>query len=268
MTLLFLEKAIINQERSSNVFIMKQIQMEVCANGLASALAAEKGGAIRVELCDNLLEGGTTPSYAQIKLATEKLNIQVYPIIRPRGGDFLYTDLEFELMKTDIQCCKDLGCDGVVIGMLLEDGRVDKDRCATLIDIARPMKVSFHRAFDRSNDLKSALEDIIELGCERILTSGGKPTALEGATVIKELIEQAAGRIEIMPGAGIRKQNIKEIMDVTGAKVFHATAKTPVPSAMQYVNVAFNQAGAVDENNWELTTAAAVDQLISRANGR
>jgi copper homeostasis protein len=246
---------------------MKQIQMEVCANGLASALAAEQGGAIRVELCDNLLEGGTTPSYAQIKLATEKLNIQVYPIIRPRGGDFIYTDLEFEIMKMDIQCCKDLGCDGVVIGMLLEDGAVDKDRCAVLIDVARPMKVSFHRAFDRSNDLKNALEDIIELGCERILTSGGKATAFEGATAIKELIEQAAGRIEIMPGAGIREKNIKDIIDITGAKVFHATAKTPVTSSMQYVNVVLNQAAVADEDSYELTTTAVVDQLINKANG-
>lgn len=246
---------------------MEQIQMEVCANGLASALAAEQGGAIRVELCDNLLEGGTTPSYAQIKLATEKLNIQVYPIIRPRGGDFLYTDLEFELMKADIQCCKDLGCDGVVIGMLLEDGRIDKVRCTALIEIARPMKVSFHRAFDRSLDLKSALEDVIALGCERILTSGGKATALAGAQVIKELIYAAAGRIEIMPGAGIREHNIREIMEISGAEVFHATAKSPVDSSMRYVNTVLNQAAAADENNYELTTPAAVAQLIQRANG-
>ncbi|WP_432708438.1 copper homeostasis protein CutC [Pedobacter sp.] len=241
--------------------------MEVCANGLTSALAAEQGGAIRVELCDNLLEGGTTPSYGQIKLVTENLNIQVYPIIRPRGGDFLYSDLEFELMKADIQCCKALGCDGVVIGMLLEDGSVDVARCAVLIEIARPMKVSFHRAFDRCEDLKIAMEDIIALGCERILTSGGKPSALEGASVIKALIELAAGRIEIMPGSGIRDHNIREIIQLTGAKVFHATAKLPVSSAMQYVNVVLNQAAVGDENNYELTTTAAVEQLIKRANG-
>ncbi|MBG6233960.1 copper homeostasis protein [Pedobacter sp. CAN_A7] len=245
---------------------MEQIQMEVCANGLTSALAAQEGGAIRVELCDNLGEGGTTPSYAQIKLATAQLNMQVYPIIRPRGGDFLYSALEFELMKADVQCCKDLGCDGVVIGMLLADGRVDKTRCASLIALARPMKVTFHRAFDRTNDLKSALEDIIALGCDRILTSGGKPTALEGALVIRELLDQAAGRIEIMPGSGIREHNVRDIIEVTGAKVFHATAKIPVSSTMQYINEFLNQAASADENNHELTTTTAVHKLIQKAN--
>ena len=240
--------------------------MEVCANGLSSALAAQQGGAIRVELCDNLLEGGTTPSYAQIKLAIEKLHIQLYPIIRPRGGDFLYTDLEFELMKEDILLCKSLGCDGVVIGMLLADGRVDKQRCATLIDLARPMKVTFHRAFDHSRDLKEALADVIDLGCDRILTSGGKPGALEGAAILKELIALAAGRIEIMPGAGIREHNIKEIINLTGASVFHATAKTRVLPAMDYVNVVLEQTATGDESSYELTTAAAVRCLIEKAN--
>jgi len=240
--------------------------MEVCANGLTSAVAAQQGGAIRVELCDNLLEGGTTPSYAQIKLAREKLHIQLYPIIRPRGGDFLYSNLEFELMKNDILLCKSLGCDGVVIGILLADGRVDKQRCAILVDLARPMKVTFHRAFDRSRDLKEALADVIDLGCERILTSGGKLSALEGAAVLKELIALAAGRIEIMPGAGIREHNIKEIINITGATVFHATAKSAALTGMSYVNVALDQAATGDESSYELTTAAAVRRLIEKAN--
>ena len=138
--------------------------MEVCANSVRSALAAQEGGAIRVELCDNLPEGGTTPSYATIALAKKMLSIKVYPIIRPRGGDFLYSDLEFDLMKEDIKICKSLNCDGVVIGILKADGSVDKERCAELIAAAKPMPVTFHRAFDMSNDLEKALEDIIELG--------------------------------------------------------------------------------------------------------
>jgi copper homeostasis protein len=246
---------------------MEQIQMEVCANGLRSALAAQEGGAVRVELCDNLLEGGTTPSYAQIKLAREKLYIELYPIIRPRGGDFLYNDLEFELMKADIEICRSLGCDGVAIGMLLGDGHIDKVRCATLIKLARPMKVTFHRAFDRCQDLKRALVDVISLGCDRVLTSGGKPTAWEGVSVIKELLELAAGRIGIMPGAGIREHNVGEIMRLTGAMEFHATAKSPLSSSMSYVNFELDMAASADENSFEVTTTAAVKQFIKRANG-
>ena len=168
--------------------------MEVCANSVRSALAAQRGGAIRVELCDNLLEGGTTPSYAQIKVAKELLSIQVYPIIRPRGGDFLYDDLEFSLMKADITLCRSLKCDGVVFGILKADGSVDMERCAELIELAKPMKATFRRAFDMSHHLEIALENIIELGFERILTSGGVASALKGASVISKLIEQAAGR--------------------------------------------------------------------------
>jgi copper homeostasis protein len=244
------------------------IQMEVCANGVASAIAAQDGGAIRVELCDNLHEGGTTPSYAQIKLARKFLTIQVYPIIRPRGGDFLYSDLEFNLMKIDILNCKSLNCDGVVIGILKADGSIDKERCLALIELAKPMKVAFHRAFDSSNDLEKALEDIIDIGCERILTSGGKSDALEGAQRIKSLIERAAGRISMMPGAGIRAHNVAEIIRITGATEFHATAKSFVDSAMQFRNPDVMMGTAADEYIFELTTAATVQSLIEKANGR
>lgn len=240
--------------------------MEVCANSVRSALAAQEGGAIRVELCDNLPEGGTTPSYATIALAKKMLSIKVYPIIRPRGGDFLYSDLEFDLMKEDIKICKSLNCDGVVIGILKADGSVDKERCAALIAAAKPMPVTFHRAFDMTNDLEKALEDIIELGCERILTSGGESSALKGAGVIAKLIKQAQGRIIIMPGAGVSISNITDIIKLTGAKEFHASARHAVKSKMQFRNPRLSMGSIADEFSYDLTDSETVKNLIGLAN--
>lgn len=240
--------------------------MEVCANSLSSALAAQEGGAVRVEFCDNLHEGGTTPSYAQLKLAKELLHILVYPIIRPRGGDFLYSDLEFRLMKEDIKMCKSLNCDGVVIGILKTDGSIDKERCAELIELARPMKVTFHRAFDMCNDLEKALEELIELGCERVLTSGGAASAIKGAEKLKGLITQAAGRISIMPGAGVKTENIAEIIRITGAKEFHASAKHPVTSEMEFRKPELSMGTSADEFSYDLTDTVTVKKLIELAN--
>lgn len=240
--------------------------MEVCANSVRSALAAQEGGAIRVELCDNLPEGGTTPSYAQIALAKKTLSIKVYPIIRPRGGDFLYSELEFNLMKEDIKICKSLNCDGVVIGILKANGSVDKERCAELIEAAKPMPVTFHRAFDMSNDLEKALEDIIELGCERILTSGGEASAIKGADVLAKLIKQAEGRIIIMPGAGVSANNISDIIKITGAKEFHASARHAVKSEMQFRNPRLSMGSIADEFSYDLTDSEAVKNLIELAN--
>jgi copper homeostasis protein len=241
------------------------VTMEVCANSLASAIEAEKGGAVRVELCDNLLEGGTTPSYAQIKLAKEYLNIDVYPIIRPRGGDFLYTDLEFSLMREDISMCKKLGCDGVVIGTLNADGSIDMERCAELIALARPMKVTFHRAFDMSNDLIKSLEDIISLGVERILTSGGATSAIKGAKVIKQLVDQAGDRISIMAGAGISENNIEELIIESGVQEFHGSARKILKSAMTFKNNITMGADA-DEYSYSVTDSTTVKNLIDLAN--
>lgn len=242
------------------------VNMEVCANSLESALAAQKGGAIRVELCDNLPEGGTTPSYAQIALAKKTLSIKVYPIIRPRGGDFLYSELEFNLMKTDIKTCKALNCDGVVIGILKADGSIDKERCAELIELANPMPVTFHRAFDMSYDLETSLEAIISLGCERILTSGGESSAINGAEMIAKLIKQAAGRIIIMPGAGINADNIAKLITTTGASEFHASARHVVKSNMIYKNPRLNMGSTADEFSYDLTDADTVKKLIELAN--
>jgi copper homeostasis protein len=240
--------------------------MEVCANSLASAIEAEKGGAIRVELCDNLLEGGTTPSYSQIKLAKERLGIEVYPIIRPRGGDFLYSDLEFAIMREDILISKSLGCDGIVIGILKENGAVDIERCAELVTLAKPMKVTFHRAFDMSNDLFAALEDIVSIGCDRILTSGGRASALDGIEVIKKLVHQAGNRIIIMAGAGIAVNNIAEITHETGIKEFHGSARKVFSSNMRYKNERISMGGDADEYSYSLTDSTIVKNLIDLAN--
>jgi len=203
----------------------QKITVEVCANSIESALAGQSGGAVRIELCENLAEGGVTPSLEQIRQARNGLNIPLYVIIRPRGGDFIYDDAEFERMKQNIRLCGENKCDGVVIGMLTPRGEVDTHRCTELIRIAREfsMGVTFHRAFDCCSDLFQSLEDIINLGCDRILTSGGKNSAPEGAPVIKQLIDRAAGKISIMPGAGITVENILELVRITGLKEFHGT---------------------------------------------
>lgn len=204
---------------------MKSFTLEICANSIESALAAQKGGADRIELCDNMEEGGTTPSWGMIKLCRELLSIPVFPIIRPRGGNFIYTDSEFEVMKADITMCRELGCEGVVFGMLNTEAGVDQDRTAALLALARPMEVTFHRAFDCCANLEKSLEEIIALGCNRILTSGGKPSAPDGREVIRQLVQTAAGRISIMPGSGITETNLADIAVYTGAAEFHSTAK-------------------------------------------
>jgi len=210
--------------------------LEVIDFTIESALIADRSGAHRIELCDNPGDGGTTASHAMIELARKKTSIQLFPIIRPRGGDFLYSDEEFVIMQKDILWCKQNGCDGVVIGMLKEDGTVDRKRTAKLVELAYPMSATFHRAFDRVLDPFQSLEDIIEIGCERILTSGKKPTAIEGSFLLKQLVEQSDERIIIMPGSGVRANNILEIAKQTGAREFHSSARTDQPSRMEYQN--------------------------------
>jgi copper homeostasis protein len=218
-----------------------KFKLEVIGFTIESCLIAQAAGAHRIELCDNPSEGGTTPSYGFIKTARENLSIELYPIIRPRGGDFLYSEIEFELMKADIQICKNLGCDGVVIGMLNSDGTVDKQRCKQLVDIAQPMGVSFHRAFDRTKDPFKALEDIISIGCERILTSGQKSVATDGAALLNELVKQANGRIIIMPGSGVRSDNIETLVKKTNATEFHTSARTYTDSKMEFINESMDE---------------------------
>lgn len=226
--------------------------LEVIGFNIESCLLAQAAGANRIELCDNPGEGGTTPSYGFIKAARENLHISLFPIIRPRGGDFLYTDAEFEVMKNDIKMCKQLGCDGVVTGILNKDGLVDKKRCSQLVELAYPLGVTFHRAFDRVNNPAQALEDVIDIGCERILTSGLQPNAIDGAAQITTLIKQADERIIIMPGSGVRADNIVELANKTGAKEFHSSARKNIDSMMKYTNTAMNeklQIVSVDEDD-------------------
>ena len=216
-------------------------KLEIIGFNIESCLIAQASGANRIELCDNPAEGGTTASCGFIKAARKALQIELYPIIRPRGGDFLYSDEEFGIMQTDVQLCKELGCDGVVIGMLKTDGSIDKKRCSKLVSIAYPMGVTFHRAFERCSNPFEALEDIIETGCERILTSGQQPTAAEGADLINQLIRQAKDRIIIMPGSGVRSSNIIDIAGQTGAGEFHSSAKKMINSSMEYHNPALKE---------------------------
>jgi copper homeostasis protein len=214
----------------------RNYELEVIAFDAASCRIAEEAGADRIELCANPLEGGTTPSHGMIRIARKITSIQLFPIIRPRGGDFVYSDDEFEVMKQDVLYCKEVGCDGLVIGLLNADGSVDVARTKTLVELTYPLGVTFHRAIDHSINMEEALEAIIKCGCERILTSGGMPTAPEGAERIAALIRLAEDRIDIMPGSGIRSGNIAALARSTGAHVFHSSARKLMASASTYAN--------------------------------
>ena len=218
---------------------MNNFIIEIATSDFESSAAASRGGADRIELCDNLAEGGTTQSKAVIRHCREKLDIQIFPIIRPRGGDFLYTDDEFKIMISDIKTCKELNCDGVVIGFLKTDGSIDLDRTKRLVELAYPMEVTFHRAFDRCKDPFEALNQLISVGCTRILTSGQQQTALDGIGLISQLIKVADKRITIMPGSGVRKENIAQLAEQTGAEEFHSSLRTKVQSKMEFRHPAF-----------------------------
>jgi len=210
------------------------VTIEVCLDSVDSAVAAQKGGAQRVELCDNLFEGGTTPSIGAVKMARKEISIGLNVIIRPRGGDFCYTPLEFEVMKEDVLACKAAGVDGVVIGCLNPDGTVDKEKTQELIALAQPMSVTFHRAFDMVTDPWVALEEIIEMGCDRILTSGLEATVPEGMEMLAKLVEKAGDRIIIMPGNGITERNFDKVIETVGAKEYHIYVHSESPSAMTF----------------------------------
>ena len=215
---------------------MKRI-IEICANSAQSCVEAEAGGAARVELCAGIPEGGTTPSYGEIKTAqalTSSIDINV--IIRPRGGDFLYTPAEIDAMLADIDLCKQLGVHGVVFGCLTKEGDIDVALMRRFIEAARPLSVTCHRAFDVARDPFTALEQLIELGCDRILTSGQQSDAVKGIPLIAELVKRSADRIIIMPGCGVRENNIARIEAETGAKEFHTSARSIVYSKMEYRN--------------------------------
>jgi len=215
--------------------------LEIAVFNIESALLAASAGADRLELCENPSEGGTTPSYGTLKIVREKVNIPVFPIIRPRGGDFLFSDDEFSVMKKDVELCKQLGFEGVVIGLLHADGTVDAERTKILVDTAYPMEVTFHRAFDRATDPLAAMETLIECGCNRILTSGQVPNAWDGKELIKQLTEHANDRIIIMPGSGVRSNNIQELAAFTGAVELHSSARKLIASGMSFTKQSMHE---------------------------
>ena len=210
--------------------------VEVVVYNLESALKAQEGGADRIELCDNPGEGGTTPSAGMIEIVRQNLTIDLYVMIRPRGGDFLYSNYEFHAMKRDIAMCQKLSADGVVFGILNADGTIDKKRCQELIARARPLKVTCHRAFDMTRDPVRALEDCIELGFDRILTSGQELQAVKGLAVITDLVRRAEGRIKIMAGSGVNEECVNEIVEKSGVNEIHFSAMANRPSSMVYLN--------------------------------
>lgn len=203
-------------------------------DSVESAIAAEKGGATRLELCTNLFEGGTTPSLGLLQVIKASCSIPVFVLIRPRGGDFLYSDLDVKVMRHDIQIFKAHHADGFVIGALTSDGNVDEDMCIELLALCKPLPVTFHRAFDMCEDPFSAMETIIRLGFDRILTSGQESSVLEGAPLIRALVEKAHNRIVIMPGGGINERNLERILKETKVEEFHCSARSSQVSLMQY----------------------------------
>jgi len=231
--------------------------IEIATSDFLTTRSAVEGGADRIELCANLAEGGTTPSYAHIKKCREAFDVVLFPIIRPRGGDFLYTKDEFEIMKNDIKLCKELGCEGIVIGLLNMDGTIDMTRTAELIELAYPLEVTFHRAFDRCKDPLIAMEELIEIGCQRILTSGQQLSVgsqqstvnNQAVELITEINRLADDRIIIMPGSGVRKENIKMIADKTGCIEFHSSLRGKIKSPMQFVHPAFANSEESYSNN-------------------
>lgn len=248
----------------------EEFKFEICANSVESCLAAQEGGADRVELCAGIPEGGTTPSYGEIKLARKLLTkTKLHVIIRPRGGDFLYTPLELERMEEDIRICRELGVDGVVFGCLTEEGEIDREVNRRLVEQARPMSVTFHRAFDRTADPMKALEDIISLGCNRILTSGQQPKAIDGISLLaqleKKLKEYPLPPIQLLAGSGVNEENIRQIFDATSIHEYHFSARVNVVSKMKHYNhEVYMGAKGADESNSLVTSAEKVRNTIKQ----
>ena len=243
--------------------------LEICSFSLESCLTAQKAGAGRVELCGGMFEGGTTPSGGLIRLARQHLSIQLYVMIRPRGGDFCYSATEFEVMKADMLTAKSLGVDGVVFGILNPDGSIDKTRTTELVNLAAPLKVTFHRAFDVAKNPFEALEDIIACGCERILTSGQENTAIEGIDLLKKLVEKLNNRIEIMAGSGVTAQNAQQFLSI-GIHALHMTGKGIQESKMTFRKPDVSMASSSLSNEYEIYEAdfekckAVAEQILRK----
>jgi len=236
--------------------------LEVCAFNIQSCYVAARAGAGRIELCDNPQEGGTTPSFGLIKTVREKLDIALFPIIRPRGGNFLYDNDELEIIKKDIETCRELGCDGISTGMELQNGEIDTEIMKRVVEWAYPMQVTCHRVFDRTPDPFKALEDLISCGCSRILTSGQQPGALAGVELLKKLVAEAGERIVIMPGGGVRAANITQLVQGTGAAEFHTAAKNIVPDIIPN-----EHPSVLDAGNMVLADEAEITAIIRAGSG-
>nr|XP_033799221.1 copper homeostasis protein cutC homolog isoform X3 [Geotrypetes seraphini]XP_033799222.1 copper homeostasis protein cutC homolog isoform X3 [Geotrypetes seraphini]XP_033799223.1 copper homeostasis protein cutC homolog isoform X3 [Geotrypetes seraphini] len=224
-------------------------------------------GAGRIELCSSLLEGGITPSMGVLQVVKQYIQIPVFVMIRPRGGDFLYSDREVEVMKADIRLAKIHGADGLVFGALTEDGRIDAELCMELLAVSRPLPVTFHRAFDMVHDPLVAIETLISLGFERVLTSGCDSSALEGLQLIKRIVEQAKGRIIVMPGGGITERNLQRILEGSGVQEFHCSARSPRDSGMKFRNycVSMGTHLSTSEYSTKVTDVAKVRTLNAMA---
>jgi copper homeostasis protein len=220
-----------------------RVLLEVCVDSIESALAADRGGADRIELCSSLLDGGLTPSAGVISTVLSHVSLGVFVMIRPRSGDFCYSANEFKAMQQDVLTAKQLGADGIVFGILLEDGRVDSERVQQLIEVARPLKVTFHRAFDMSRDLNEGLEDLIRLKVDRVLTSGAEQSAELGQQKIAELSRAANDRIVIMAGAGLNENNVRQVVLATGVGEVHASLRATTPGPMRYRNERITMGG-------------------------
>ena len=240
-----------------------RVLIEACVDSVPSALAAEAGGAGRVELCDNLIEGGTTPSAGTVAECRARVGIPIFMMIRPRGGDFLYSDVEYEVMRRDIAHAKELGADGVVLGLLMRDGTVDVERTRPLVDAARPLAVTFHRAIDVARDPEEALDALVAMGVDRVLTSGQAATALEGAAVIAALVRRAGGRIVILPGGGVNEDNVRQVVAETGASEVHVRGTSPMRSPMAHRNprVSFRSTVEADDFVLKVTDAERIRRM-------
>lgn len=205
------------------------MEIEICCGSIQSAANAKAGGAVRIELCQGLVEGGTTPSPATIDYAVKELGLKVFVLLRPRGGDFCYNELEIKTMEEDVAFCKKAGAAGIVVGFLHPDGSIDTVLTRRFVELSAPLPVTFHRAFDECADPMNALEQIIDCGCARILTSGCKPTAMEGAEMLQKLVKQADGRIKILAGSGVTPENAAALREKTGVEEIHGSCKITRP---------------------------------------
>ena len=238
---------------------MSKVLLEIAAFNIEAALNALAAGADRIEFCENPMEGGTTPSYGSLLLMSQLTKQPVFPIIRPRGGDFLYTDREFQVMQNDLMACQQLGFKGAVIGLLNADGTIDIKRTSALIQAAGQMEISFHRAFDRCIDPFLALEQLIDIGCKRILTSGQVPNVGNAIPMIQQLVEKAKDRIIILPGSGVRASNCQAIINETGAVEIHSSARKAIASQMKHNATSMQEnviSMGVDENEVKAMLAA------------